>query len=204
MEKIESVKYQKAVEKIRACLARWLESGVDLFLTLRDVERAGDWKAPGHAQFVDFLKAEFPTALGIERYQNVVKAIDLYGIDFVRRIGVHSCHALGVEAVARDPARIALVKASIEHHIFEHGAAPDDNKVRDIVRGIAPEIGRPHRDTRTITEIARLQGLLRTANVRIRELEKQLAEARERPAPGGSTERVKKGGARKASPKHAD
>jgi hypothetical protein len=148
--KISMNKYDAAVEKIRLLLADWLKAGVELFLELRNVDDSGVWKEPGHASFADFLRAEFPTALGIERYNNVIKAIDVYGANFVRQCGIDCCHSIVVEAIISDQERIRLVRESINRFIKQNGCAPDRNTIRDIVIGIASEIKTPHKSTREV------------------------------------------------------
>lgn len=178
MDEIDLSRYNAAVSRIRGLTERWLEAGVDLFLALREIETDGAWKAPGHATFVDFLKEEFPTALGIERYTNVMRAVELYGEEFVRRVGILPCRAISQQAIAEDPKRVDLVKQTVQRHIQKHGCAPDDNTVRDFVRGIAPELVKPHSTTREVVELEELRVRVREANAKIRKLEKDLKDAR--------------------------
>lgn len=176
--------YEQTVNEIKQLLSRVHSAWVDVFLKLRDVERDGVWKMGGYAHFGDFLREEFPNALGLERYTNGIRAIELYGEDLVRRVGVQAAHAMCVEAVAKDDGRRAQLTESINLHIADHGVAPDVNKIRDMVRGIAPEVVRPSRETRSVQAIAHLKAenaelkkQLRVANRRIKELESELARA---------------------------
>lgn len=176
MTKKNQAAYSNAVNRIRALLANWLESGVELFLALKEVDDSGVWKAPGHATFSDFLKEEFPTALGMERYQNVTNAIQIYGVEFVRKHGVHVCHAITKEAVVSNPTRINEVKRSMDDHLERKGASPDSNTVRDIVRGIAPELVKPHQSTRNVRKVDELQFGMRSLAQENRELKVKIAQ----------------------------
>lgn len=168
--------YNAIVARIRELLGRWLETGVDLFLELRDVDLSGKWKLPGHATFRDFLRAEFPSALGLERYNNVVRAIELHGVDRVRQVGVFACHTLSVDAIAKSAERVELLGTTIDRYVSDHGVPPDANTIRDMARGIAPELVRPHRSTVAALRDLRLAEELKVARARVRELERELAE----------------------------
>jgi hypothetical protein len=176
--KIENNSYQSTVIEIRALLANWFESGVELFLKLRDVDRSGIWKHPGHATFADFLRAEFPTALGIERYQNVVNAIDMYGVDRVKQVGIESCHALTVKALADSPEKRARVLAGIDNFVGTNGCAPDRNKVRELVSSVAPETRRAPKELLETLEIERLRVAMKEATKKISELERTVTQLR--------------------------
>lgn len=167
---VANVSYQTAVAEIRALLAKWFESGVDLFLKLREVDRSGVWKHPGHATFADFLRAEFPTALGIERYQNVINAIDMYGEARVRQIGIESCHALTVKALAESPEKRSRVLSGIDNFVKMNGCAPDRNKVRELVSAVAPETKRPPKEIQMTDELAALQAELAATKREVRDL----------------------------------
>lgn len=170
--------YKNAVTEIRTLLGDWFKSGVDLFLKLREVDQSGIWKHPGHATFADFLRAEFPTALGVERYQNVINAIDMYGIDRVKQVGVDSCHALTVKALQDSPAKRARVLLGIDTFVKTNGCAPDRNKVRDLVSSVAPESKRPPRELQAADELVLVRAQLTEAKKRIKELEAEVRELR--------------------------
>lgn len=163
--------YAKSVERIRSLLTNWLESGIELFIELKKIDESGVWKHPGHATFGDFLRAEFPTALGIERYQNVINAINVYGIDWVRKVGVHACHALTVKALVDSAEKRQLVRDSVDQFIATNHCAPDVNKVREIVLGAAPEARKPPKELLEVVELARLRTELKLAKKKIVELE---------------------------------
>ncbi len=162
--------YENAVHRIRGLLEKWFESGVDLFLELRTVDSSGVWKHPGHATFADFLRAEFPTALGIERYQNVINAIDVYGIERVKQVGIESCHALTVKALVENEEKRALVLEGIDNFVRTNGCAPDRNKVRELVAAAAPETRKLPKE---LTEVF-LTAELKAAKKRIGELEREI------------------------------
>ncbi len=174
--------YNAACARVRKLLNDWLESGLELFLELRKIEQAGDWQAPGHATFSDFLRAEFPNAIGIDRYQNVMRAIDVHGVEFVKKIGVHAAHAASVSAIAEHPERMKMLQDCVDKHIKERRVPPERDEVIRMVRDIAPETAKPRGMVRALlTEqslretIARLTKELQAARARVKELE---AEAR--------------------------
>ena len=124
MTEIESQRFQASVKRIRVLLAKWLEAGIELFLEMREVEREGDWMLPGYEDFSDYLRDQFRNALGFERYGNVIQAIELHGVDFVKTIGARACHAVSVKAIAESPTRQKLLQASVYEHIETQGSAP--------------------------------------------------------------------------------
>jgi hypothetical protein len=172
--------YQNAVTEIRKLLVDWFENGVELFMKLREVDQSGIWKHPGHATFADFLRAEFPTALGVERYQNVINAIDMYGIERVKQIGVDSCHALTVKALQDSPTKRARVLLGIDTFVKTNGCAPDRNKVRDLVSSVAPESRRPPRELQAADELVAVRAQLAEAKQRIKNLEAEVRELRKK------------------------
>lgn len=145
------------------------------------------WKHPGHATFGDFLRAEFPTALGIERYQNVINAINVYGVERVKQVGIESCHALTVKALVEDDAKRTKVLQGIDQFVKKNGCAPDRNKVRELVQSVAPETRKLPKEITSIESEAVLREQLRVAKARIRELEsevKRLSKENERLSKG--------------------
>lgn len=181
---VQLTKYNSACGRVRALLNRWLESGLELFIELRKIERDGDWQAPGHATFSDFLRAEFPNAIGIDRYQNVMRAIDVHGVEFVKKIGVHAAHAASVSAIAEHPERLQLLQQCVNKHIEDRKVPPERDEVIRMVRDIAPETAKPRGMVRALlTEqslretVTRLTKELREARARIRELEREKARA---------------------------
>lgn len=180
MKTLAEIEYDNAVNKLRGLLADWLNAGVELFLEMRKVDESGVWKAPGHASFTDFLKAEFPAALGIERYNNVIRAIDLYGVNHVRKWGIELCHTITPDAIASNPQRINDVKKSLNNHIDEHGCAPDRNTARDIALGIAPELRKPHRTTRKVRREETLEREFRESKADLRQQNKVAKQEKSR------------------------
>lgn len=132
----KSPEYETAVARIRTLLANWLESGVDLFLALREVETKEVWKTPETPTFGDFLQREFPNAMGLNRYSNVVQAIDIYGVERVRSVGVEACHALLAPGATADTSRVRLVEASLDQFMSANHCAPSPKEVRRIVNGV--------------------------------------------------------------------
>jgi hypothetical protein len=111
---------------------------VDFVVYLREIEHGGRWRLPQYAGFGDFLAAEFPAAFGVRRYQNIAKAIEVYGSDFMRRMGADSAHALTVDAVLVEPANVAKIREWCEAHWMKHGVMPDANTVRGWTMRLTP------------------------------------------------------------------
>lgn len=191
--------YEKAVSEIRTLMANWFEAGVELFLKLREVDQSGIWKQPGHATFADFLRQEFPTALGLERYQNVINAIDMYGVDRVKQIGIESCHAMTVKAMQDSPEKRALLLSGIDNFVKMHGCSPDRNKVRELVISIAPETRRPPRELLATFAEAKLREELAKAKARVKQLEKENRELKKQISTKEKGSKSKKGGPKGAS-----
>lgn len=180
--------YDASVSEIRTLLGRAHSAWVDVFLRLRVIDLDGLWKVGGHATFSDFLRSEFPNALGIERYTHAIQAIQLYGEDTVRRVGVASAHAMIARPFQEDAAKRELLVASIDRAFQANGVAPDVNEVRKLARGIAPVLVQPARVTQqvlrereTLSEVARLRARVRELEAENAKLKKQLAKLK-RPA----------------------
>jgi hypothetical protein len=172
--------YQTAVERIRKHLSSWLESGIELFLELQSVENSGVWRTL-HPTFGDFLTREFPNALGLNRYENVVKAIAIYGIDRAKLVGVEGCHAMLTAEVVRDERKRTELEASIDRHMLLTGTPPPAQELRRMVRGIlgtpsavAKATAAVRRDVAAQSELERLRAELNAAQKRIRSLESEL------------------------------
>ncbi|KKN08237.1 hypothetical protein LCGC14_1058610 [marine sediment metagenome] len=177
-KKLSKSSYDSAVKRIRALMQNWFERGVDLFIELRSIDQSGVWRHPGHATFSDFLRTEFPTALGMERYQNVLNAVDVYGVKRVKQIGIESCHAVTVKALIDDPIKRALLERGIDNFVKKNGCAPDRNKVRDLVSSIAPETRRVPRELTMTSQEEKLRKELTTAKKRITKLEQDVRALR--------------------------
>ena len=180
MTQITKSGYDGAVKKIRALLTDWFESGVDLFLELKKIDQSGIWKHPGHATFSDFLRAEFPTALGFERYQNVVNAIEVYGIERVKQVGIDACHAITVKALVENKPKRDKLLDGIDNFVKKNGCAPDRNKIRELVAAVAPESRRPPKELLETNELGLLRQALAEAKARIRELEKEVRDLKKK------------------------
>lgn len=167
--KNEEKRYQSLLHDVRGLLAKWQASGVEVFLKLRAIDNEGTWKLGHHSTFQDFLKAEFPDVIGLERYNNVIRKIEEYGADFVRTVGVDIPNNMVNDAIVKNPVRKAEVIAAVEHHIREEGCAPGKQKLSEIVRSVAPEIRRPCKEVRDIRSAQKLRA-------RVKELERENAE----------------------------
>lgn len=192
----EHARYNRAIGEIRTLLELWLEAGIDLFLTMRKIEKQGDWKLPGHATFNDFLRKEFRNALGFEKYNNVIQAIELYGENFVRTIGVEPCHTISISAMAESPENREELVSSVKEHIDLHGSPPDRNKMRNIVLGIAKLAKEPSIETELVRLRAEVKKL-RAECARLKEHVVDLEAERERLLLKKDQNNKKKGTARK-------
>lgn len=140
-------RYNAACARVRDLLRNWLESGIELFLELRNVEKSSIWKIGGHATFSEFLKSEFPNAIGFNHYQGVMRAIDVHGIDFVKNLGVHASLAASCKAVVEYPERVQRLQVEVERHVKEKKAPPEVHDVRRMLRVIAPETATARKKT---------------------------------------------------------
>lgn len=200
MSRDERARYVAAVDKIRKLLERWLDTGIELFLAMREVEKRGDWKLPGYATFTDFLHDEFKNALGFEKYNNVIQALELYGESFVRKIGVNPCHAVSVKAMADSAANRKQLVEAVEVHIQQQGVPPDRNKITRMVREIAGLPPRLSPETELValrTEVKRLKAECARLRERVAELESE----RERLLRNGVGKGGRKAAARRAHSK---
>jgi hypothetical protein len=91
----------------------------------------------------------------------------------VKQIGVESCHALTVKALADSPEKRSLVLSGIDNFVQTHGCAPDRNKVRELVSSVAPETRRAPKELLEVVEIQRLREQTRSMAKRISELERE-------------------------------
>src|SRR5690606_38221218 len=129
-----------------------------------------------HAHFGDFLKKNFPNVMGLEKYMNGISAIELYGEELVRKVGVEAAHAMCVSAITSSDERRNKLVASIQAHIEDYGVAPCRDTIRNIVKGIAPEIQKPHKTTRSILEIERLRSENNELRKEVKLLQKKVKE----------------------------
>ena len=125
-----------------------------MVLALRKVEEQGDWKLAGHNHFGDFLRAEFPNAIGVHRYTNVIQAVELYGEDLVRKVGPDAAHAMCRPEVAGNDTRRAELASAVKEHVATQGHAPQVSWVRSQIHRIAPETNRAPRLTGMAAELA--------------------------------------------------
>jgi hypothetical protein len=177
----EKKRYEKVLQEVRDLLAVWQSAGVDLFMRLREIDRGEEWIPGGHSSFQNFLKSEFPDVIGIERYNNVIRSIDVYGEDFVRKVGINMPVIACDPKIARDEARKAEVVAAVEYHIREEGCAPGEQKIRKIALDVAPEIRKPCKEVKAArklsqeqTEIARLRRQVAALKKENSELKKEI------------------------------
>jgi regulator of replication initiation timing len=102
---------------------------IDFTVYLRTIEDSGVWNRPEFSDFKDFLRKEFPAAYGIERYGNIKRAVDIYGVDFMRRVGSEVAHCLATNAMLSTDGAVDKVRAWCEEHFRQHGVMPEYNTI---------------------------------------------------------------------------
>ena len=171
-------KYDDTVAKLREGWKDYLSSGVDFFLELQKVETDGVWKFGGHQDFREFLKREFPNTLGFDRYQNVIRAIEEWGVEFVREVGIDSAYAITPKwatPVLTSPKKKAEVEAQVRVHIKRDGCSPGPAKIRDILRQVAPETRRVTPERKAVLQAEKEITEVETLRARVKELEHENA-----------------------------
>ena len=174
----QDTRYTEMVNEIRVIATRMHDATVDLYLKLREVEREEVWRLGQHALFADFLRAEFPNAFGIEKYQNAIQAIEYYGEAMVRKVGVEAAHAMCVSAIVTDDQKRETLAATIDRHIADRGCAPDADTIRKWSKGIAGEQRRPPRIAKVIAVEEHLREENKELRQKIRELEREITHLR--------------------------
>jgi len=96
---------------------------------LRAIELTDDWRRPDYNHFSDFLRAEFPAAFGYERYSNLIKAVEVYGRDFMERMDPDASHCLTTDRMLMCPGAVTRVKEWCELHFGQHGVMPEHNTI---------------------------------------------------------------------------
>lgn len=173
VKKNEKQQYRKVLQEVRDFLSKWQSSGVDLFLRLRTIDRKEEWIPGGHGSFQNFLKAEFPSVIGIEKYNNVIRSIDEYGEDFVRSVGINMPGVLTAPEFSKHPVRKAEIVAAIQHHIQEEGCAPGKQKILKIAYDVAPEIRKPCKEVKAVRKQSKEQAKIAKLKREISNLKKE-------------------------------
>lgn len=175
-------KYRRDVDKIREALKEWLDIGISVFLLLREVETAGNWKEGGHSTFGEFLSAEFPNTLGTHRYQSVINAVGVYGENLVRLVGPEGAHALCHPKILENETKRKAVIADIDENVRVNGVAPGPNELVRLVRHHAGDVqnsnaaDRANKLRQETSEVNALRIELRDLNVKLCATEKKLKE----------------------------
>jgi len=152
------------------------ESWVEFVLYLWKIEDDGVWKHPSYNGFGDFLKQEFPTAWGLARYTNVKRAIQVYGEDFMRRMGIECAHAITVDAMITDAQHVSKMKEACEAHFEEHGVMPgidDVYKIRSNIVQLPKPVSR-------LVERRRRERELQQENSQLRQVQAKASRAIEK------------------------
>jgi hypothetical protein len=143
----------EAKQKYNAGHVAW----IDFVMYLREVELSGAWRRPGDSQFAEFLRREFPTAFGAERYSNIVKAVEVYGREFMARVGVEAAHCLTTDAMLTTKGAAGEVRGWCEEHWRVHGVMPGHEEVLGYTKKFSDEPRRPPRLVLQQTEVRRLR-----------------------------------------------
>ncbi len=168
--------YDRSVADVKALLSRAHSAWVDVFLKLREIERGYLWKIGGHGNFTDFLRVEFPNALGIEKYSNAISAIELYGEAEVRKYGIECAHIMMARPFQDDPAKRRLLTRTMDVHFEEHGVYPGVDRVRQMARGIDPSLVKPVRETQDVLRQQELLAENAALKKRVKELTQENAQ----------------------------
>jgi len=178
----------ESVKQVKELLAQNESNWVDAFLILRKVEHERIWMtAKGGAQsFPEFLKANFPDSIAHSFYKKGILAIETYGEDFIRKVGIRNSHALMQDEVVTKSGRRETVTRKLEAYVRKHGTAPKPETVWEIVRNVAPETAKRKPVRRKMADLIRENEQLRTENAKLRQENDQL-RARIRPTRGRSS-----------------
>lgn len=178
-EKEKSAEYLAIVDRLSEMFRNWVEMGVDLFLELHRVELSGVWKEL-HPTFEAFLRHEFPNALGILQYEHVIESIELHGLDWVRRWGVHSCSATVHKRFREEPEKLEQFHRILAQEAEKTNTFPDADRILKIRKGLLEETHPPTRAQRELEREDAASDRLQAALVKIRALEGELASAKKK------------------------
>ena len=190
----EQAQYKVEVQQCKQLLNDALRNWVELVQRLRAIDNSGLWKkgpeSEGWSHFGDFLRHEFPSALGWERYKNAVALLETYGEDFARIVGIDVAHVLCGHVLAAHPEKREQVRAAIVAHHQDTGVGPKPEVVRAWVARTIADVAPPKVPRRIASieearalraENAALKGSKRAAEKledKVKRLETELAKAR--------------------------
>ena len=130
--------YDKMVKKAKSIYNQAQGSWVDFVIYLIEVEDSGVWKHPNYSGFGDFLGVEFPAAFGMTKYINARKAINTYGANFMRKLGIECSHTITRDAIITDEQHIKKLREMCEAHFSNNGVMPAIYTVNKFVKKIVP------------------------------------------------------------------
>ena len=115
-----------AITRVKGLLSQSESNWVEAFIILRKVENESTWMmAKGGCQsFQEFLKVNFPDSIPYTFYRRGIAAIELYGADFIKKVGVRSAHALMQDEIATNNGRRETLTRKLEAYVRKHGTAP--------------------------------------------------------------------------------
>lgn len=147
----------RLIERVKQALARWHEAGVEVVLELQKIEQDSQqlYKLEGHSRFGDFIRAHFPNSgFGKERYDNVVEAIEAYGLELVRQVGPEAAHAMNHPSVVRHPERKSEMIRTVRDYVTVNHQVPNVDFILKERRRIAPETNtKAPRTTQVLTSL---------------------------------------------------
>lgn len=168
----ENEKYEAMLRDLHALWNTYLQAGVEFFLRLKQVEIEGTWKLR-HETFQDFLKREFPNALGLERYEKTIQKIEEYGPDFMRKLGADVPDKVLTPKLVENPAHKAEFIDAVNYHIETEKCAPGKQKIRDIIHSIVPETRRPCREVQAVRAEAREESEVERLRIEVASLKRE-------------------------------
>jgi hypothetical protein len=166
----------ESIKQVKDLLAQSEGNWVDAFLILRKVEDEKTWMmAKGGCQsFQEFLKSNFPDKIAYGFYRKSIAAVELYGEDFIRRVGVRCSHALMQDEVAKNSGRRETLTRKLEAYVRKHGVAPTVAIVWEVVRDVAPETAKRKPARRKTADLIQENAKLRAENEQLRAENEQL------------------------------
>lgn len=167
-------KLDSKIEHIKDLLRKWNDLSLEIFEGLKEIEDEGLWKFQ-FSSFQDFLTKTFPNVIGFKHYYNVVKAVGIYGREVVQRMPIDACHAVINPAIVDDKQKRQKMTRIINDYYNANEVAPRTDFIRKQIREhITPELNKPHRSTRVLSELDTLTKERDELKIKCKKLEQQV------------------------------
>lgn len=175
MTPLQKRKYDGQIQKIKNLLKKWNDIGVEIFQELQKIEKEGLWKIE-YQSFGDFLTSKFPNEVGFKHYDNVTKAMDSYGTEFIKKVPIEVCHAIMNPQIVRNKyKKDKLVSIITNYSISNEGSVPKKDFIQKQIREhIIPEYNKPHKTTRVFSDLDRVTKERDALLVKCRKLESEV------------------------------